>query len=244
MKSYLLILTFAFTSNCIAQEKFLITETINNDSLNRLDKTAFKVDKNNIFEDSVYIVSKSCSGEWGGTIKFKNKKSGIQYSAASTCPVTVTKFNDSYIVTNTLAHLSGSSEIIEISNPEDMTVFELPKPRKKKGKVIYRYVGDDETKSSKGIKSLVDSIGVQTLATFIFQGQLYHIITDFDKTYLTKIINRKFISIDTVSNESLWTYKPEVFVTNDNHSIVFFDNQKAAGYIEIFENNIKVVRQK
>ena len=209
-----------------------------------MDRNKFKVDRNNIFEDSNYIVSKSCSGEWGGTIKFKNRKTGIKYSAASTCPVVVTKFNDSYFVTNTLAHLSGFSEILEIQNPDAMSVFELPKPRKMKGDTIIRIVGDDEATSTKGTKSLVDSVDVLTLATFPFKHKLYHVVTDFKKTYLTEIIGNKFVSIDTISNESLWTYNPEVFITPDKHSIVFFDNEKASGYLDIFENTIKVVRRK
>jgi hypothetical protein len=244
MKGLLLILILVFASSCFGQETFIISETISIDSFSKLDKVKFKIDKNNIFEDSIYIVSKSCSGEWGGSVKFKNKRSGIVYSAAATCPVTVTKLNGSYIVTNTLAHLRGSTEIIEIRNPDAMTVFELPKSRKKKGNVIVRYVGDDESKSTKGIQPFVDSIGVLTLATFPFHEHLYHIVTDFEKTYLTKVIDGNFVSLETISNESLWTYNPEVFVTLDKHYIVFFDNEKASGYLDVFENKIKVVRRK
>jgi hypothetical protein len=246
MKELIFILTIVFSTNCFGQQgkKFVISEVISKESYSKLDRSKFKVDRNNIFEDSNYIVSKSCSGEWGGTIKFKNKKTGIEYSAVSTCPVVVTKFNNSYFVTNTLAHLSGSSEILEIRNPNAMSVFELPKPRKTKGDTIIEYVGDDEAKSSKGTKSVVDSIGVLTLATFLFHAKLYHVVTDFAKTYLTEIIGNKFISIDTISNESLWTYDPEVFVTIDKHSIIFFDNEKVSGYLDIFDNTIKVVRRK
>ncbi|MBS1608712.1 MAG: hypothetical protein JSS70_08130 [Bacteroidetes bacterium] len=246
MNRLLFMLTLAFTTNCFGQkqEKFNVSEIISNDSFAVLNKNQFKVNSENIFEDSTYVVSKTCSGEWGGTIKFKNKKTGVTVSAASTCPVVVNKLDGKYFVTNTLAHLSGFSDIIEIRNPDDMSVFELPKPRKKKGKIIMRYVGDDEAKSTKGTKSLVDSIGVLTLATFPYRGQLFHVVTDFRKTYLTQVVDGKFVSIDTVSNESLWTYDPEVFITPDKHSIVFFDNEKVSGYLDIFENTIKVRRRK
>lgn len=246
MKELIFILTIIFSTNCFGQqkEKFIISEVINKESFNKLDRNKFKVDKNNIFQDSNYIVSKSCSGEWGGTIKFKNKKTGIKYSAASTCPVVVTKFNNSYFVSNTLAHITGFSEILEIPNPEAMSVFELPKPREIRGDTIIRFDGDIETKSTKGTKTLVDTIGVLTLATFPFKNKLYHVVTDFEKTYLTEIIGNKFVSIDTISNESLRTYDPEVFITPNKHSIVFFDNEKASGYLDIFENTIKVVRRK
>jgi len=241
MNRLFIILTLFLTTNCFGQEKFIIIDTI---GLVGLFKDDFKVNSNNIFEDSLYIVSKTCSGEWGGTIKFKNKKTGIQYSAASTCPVVVNKLNGKYYVTNTLAHLSGFSEILEISNPDLMTVFELPKPRSKKGKTIVRYVGDDESKSTKGTKQLVDSIGVLTLASFPYNGHLYHIVTDFKKTFLTKIENNKFVTIDTVLDKSIRTYDPEVFVKDDGHLIVLFENQEVEGVLDIFENQITVKRKK
>lgn len=246
MKELIFILTIVFSANCFGQqrEKFYIKEVISKESFSKLNKSKFKVDINNIFEDSNYIVSKSCSGEWGGTIKFKNKKTGIVYSAQSTCPVVVTKFNNSYFITNTLNHLSGSSEILEISNPDSMSIFELPKPREMNGNMIIRDVGDDESKFTKGTKSIIDSIGVLTLATFIFHSKLYHIVTDFEKTYLTEIVGKKYISINTISKESLSTSNPEVYITPEKHSIVFFDNDKTSGYLDIFENTIKVVRRK
>lgn len=231
--------------SCLGQsnKQFVIKEFIKNDSLPNRNRADYKGDGPNIYDDEKYIVSKTCSGEWGGTIKFKNKKSGIEYSAASTCPVVVNKLDGKYYITNTLAHLSGFSEILEISNPDSMTVYELPKPRKKKGKKILRYVGDDESKSTKGTKQLVDSIGVLTLASFPYNGHLYHIVTDFRKTFLATVENNKFVTIDTVSNESIWTYNPEAFKTEENHLLVFFDNNEAKGYLEIWNNQIMVVRK-
>jgi len=246
MNRQILILTIALSSNCFGQDqsKFVIKEFINNDSIPKLDRNKFKVDNNNFFEDRLFVVSKTCNGEWGGTIKFKDKKTGVEYSAASTCPVVVNKLNDKYYITNTLAHLRGFSEILEVSDPKAMTVFELPKPRKKKGKTIIRYVGHDQSKSTKGTKQLVDSIGVLTIVTFPYQGQLYHIVTDYEKTYLTRIVEGKYKTIDTISNQRLWTYDPEVFKTADTHYIVFFDNNEAKGYYDIYKNNITIVRQK
>lgn len=66
----------------------------------------------------IVLVSKSCRGEFGGTIKFKSKKTGIEYCCASTCPVVVNKVSGKYIVTNTLAHMRGFSELIEIIGNE------------------------------------------------------------------------------------------------------------------------------
>ena len=240
----ILILTLVVSiTYCFGQNRFIIKEYVKQGGFPNLTKNDVKINRDNIFEDSLHIVSKSCSGEWGGTIKFKNKETGIEYSAASTCPVAVNKLNEKYYITNTLAHLSGSSEILEICNPDLMSVFELPKPRRERGKII-RYVGDDESNSTKGTIQLVDSIGVLTLASFLYNEQLYHIVTDFKKTFLTKIENNKFVTIDTVSEKSLWTYNPAVFVAKSGHLLVWFENQEAEGYLDIFENQITVIRKR
>ena len=245
MNRLTILLTFVvLTTSCFGQEKFIIKEFVKQDKLPKITKSYVKVNQDNIFEDSLYIVSKSCSGEWGGTIKFKNKISGIEYSAASTCPVVVNKLNDKYYVTNTLAHMCGSSKVLEISNPDSMTVLELPKQRAKRGKIIVQNIGYDESKSTKGTIKLVDSIGVLTLASFPFNGQLYHIVTDFKKTFLTKIEENKFVTIDTVSEKTLWTYGPAVFVSDSGHFLVWFENEEAEGYLDIFENQITIVRKK
>nr|WP_121269841.1 hypothetical protein [Pedobacter schmidteae] len=195
------------------------------------------------FEDDDYVISRTCSGEWGGTIKFKSKKTGIEYACSSTCPVVVNKLFGKYIVTNTLAHLSGFSEIIEIENPSLMSLYKLSKPRKVKGQKV-RYVGDDESKSVAGTRKLVDSIGVLTLASFLHNEQLFHIITDFHKTLLAKIQDGKFVTIDTISNKSIWTYNPEVIKTIDNRCIVFFENKEVKGYLEVHGNKITLMRCK
>ena len=224
--------------------QFDIKETIINDSTSIKKISDFKKIDSCFFQDNLYTVRKTCSGEWGGSVWFKNKNSGIEYSCNATCPVVINKFNGNYIVTCTLAHLSGFSEIIEITNPDSMDIFKLPEPRAKKRKMIYRYVGDNESRSTKGIKQLVDSIGVLTIASFPYNGQLYHIVTDFRKTFVTQIVNKKFVTMDTISNESLWTYDPEVIKTKDNHNIIFFTNEKVSGYIDLFDNKINVIRYK
>jgi len=241
MNRLIVLFTFFLTTSCFGQEKFIIKDIIEQDGFS---ENNVKVNPNNIFEDSLYIVSKTCSGEWGGTIKFKNKMTGIEYSAASTCPVVVNKLNGKYYITNTLAHMIGLSEILEISNPDLMTVFVLPKPTGKKGKRIVIYAGADESKSKNGTKQLVDSIGILTLASFPYNGQLYHVVTDFKKTFLTKIENNRLVTIDTISDKSIWTYNPEVFVKDDGHMIVLFKNQEVEGVLEIYGNQITVRRKK
>lgn len=195
------------------------------------------------FEDEHYLISKTCSGEWGGTVKFKNKKTGIEYACAANCPLMVNKIAGKYILTNTLAHLIGFSEILEIENPDSMTVFKLSKPRKVKGKFV-RYVGDDESKSVKGTRKLFDGTGILMIASFPYQEQLYHIVTDTEKTFLSKIEEGKLVTIATISDKSIRDYKQEVIRTVDNRYLIFFNNARINGYIEISGNEILLMRYK
>lgn len=245
MRRFIVFVFLIITTNCFGQagEKFVIKELVQQDTVSAIGRNAANPSRDYIYEDSLYVVTKSCSGEWGGSVTFKNKKTGIEHSAASTCPVAVNKLNGKYYVTNTLAHMSGFSEVLEIDNPDSMAVFEWPEPRGKKGKTIIRYAGDQQSKSTKGTKQLVDTIGVLTIASFMYENHLYHIVTDFQKTFITQIENNKFVTIATISDKSLWTYDPEVVVTATNHLIVRFDNEQVKGHLDIFENQITIIRK-
>ena len=245
MKRLIALFLILYSWQCLAQtnDKFIIKEYWL-DSISEKGKSYFNVDNNIIYEDSLYTVSRSCSGEWGGTIKFKNRKTGIEYSAASTCPVIVNKLNGRYYVTNSLAHLRCFSEVLEITNPEKMSVFKLPKPRKKKGKFILRYIGDTESQSTKGTKRLVDTVGLMTLVSFPYRGQLYHVMTTYERTLLTTIVNNRLVTVDTVCDQPLWNSYPTILYTKDKHLDIYFEDRQTKGYLEIFDNQIKIVRKK
>ena len=237
---------FVLTFNCYcfsqSSKLFRIEETIVTDTLHKKKSSDFTRENQNLFEDDNYVVRKTCSGEWGGTIWFKNKRTGIVRSCSATCPVIVNKLNGKYIITATLNHLSGFSQIIEIDNPELLTIFKLPKPRKKNGKTLLRYVGDDESRSTQGSKVILDTTRVSTLVSFPLDGRLFHVITDYRKTYLAEIKNKRFVTIDTLSQKSFWSYDSDVFKTNDGHIIVFFKNEEAEGYLDIFNHEIHIIQ--
>ncbi|WKZ58789.1 MAG: hypothetical protein QY309_13290 [Cyclobacteriaceae bacterium] len=234
-------ITFALLTPFISSGQiaafFQVTDTVLTDS-KRTEIEKLKKNKLSFYEDNDYTVSKTCSGEWGGTIRFKDKINGKEYSCEATCPVSVNKIDDNYIVTSSLAHLSGFTEIIKISDPKSMDIFQMPPPRKKKGKKIFRYAGDDESKSKKGTETLVDSIGVLALASFIFEQELFHVITDFRKTYIAKIENKSFVMVALITSERTWTYDNDVITTKDGHIIITIQD----GYIDIFGNQVKVLK--
>jgi hypothetical protein len=222
---------------------FDISETFQDSAVMR-SQASIKGADSSFFSDEQYVVSRTCSGEWGGTVWFKKKRTGIIYSCASSCPVCINKLGGKYYVTSTLAHMSGFSSVLEIDKPDAMNIFKLPKPRKRKGNQLVRYVGDNESKSTQGVKVLLDSMGILTLCSFPYEGELFYIITDFQKTFIAKIAHRHFETIDTISNASIWTYDPSVIKTINNHYIFFFENTDTKGYLDIFENNVALYRYK
>ena len=244
-----------FSSIGQSTASFDIKEIIITDTLLMKDINDFVKNDTAFFQDEDYYVRRICSGEWGGSIWFKNKKTGIEYSSSATCPVIVNKIGGKYYVTSTLAHICGFSEVLKINHPDSMEIFQLPKPRYKKGKKYYRYVGDDESKSKKGTELLVDTICARILISFPFDNQLYHIVSDNKMTYLGKIENKKLAKIDTIIHDNLenfriksqgviHNFRTEAFLTNDNHYVVLFINNRLLGYLDIFGNRIRFIRYK
>jgi hypothetical protein len=216
---------------------FHVTDTLISESEHELFKELRK-EKKSLYEDTDYIVTKTCSGEWGGTVKFKNKETGKEFSCAATCPVSINKMNDKYVVTSALAHLIGHSEVLEISDPKNLEIFKLPPPRKKRGKKEFRYVGDDESKSKKGTTVLLDSVGILIRGSFIFKEELYQIILDNEKLFVGKIDRGRIRIIKLISSNRLFTYDDEILSTKNSHLIVPI----GGGYLDIFENKIRVLR--
>ena len=245
MKNIILILFIvSFKLPCLGQNLnvFKIKEVFATDTINKKTADNFRRQNFNFFEDEKYIVRKTCSGEWGGTVWFKNKKTGIERGCAATCPVVINKLDGKYFVTATLNHLSGFSQVLEIDNPELLNTFKLPKPRAVVGKRIIRAVGDDESQSNKGSKILLDTTRVSILLSFSLNGQLYHVFTDYKKSYLGKIQSKKLVIIATVSQESVWSYDTQVIKTVDGHFIAFFKNENVDGYLDVFGNGLTITR--
>tara|TARA_B100001057_G_C22711265_1_gene895887 strand:- start:356 stop:1177 length:822 start_codon:yes stop_codon:yes gene_type:complete len=248
--------------------QFEIEEIFINDSSDFKSSTDFERLDSAFFQDEDYYVRRTCHGEFGGSIWFRNKKTGIEYSCAATCPVIVNKIKNKYIVTTSLSHFQGFSSVFEIENPDSMDVFQKPelerviskwgwKKRRftKWGfrKVFYaNSAGDLESKSRKGSNSLLDTAGVTILLSFPYKEHLYHIVSDSKTLYLSKLENNMLTTIDTiyvgldnfhkVDNEIRYIYSTKGFETKDNHHIVLFENSGLVGFLDIHDNKIKLTR--
>lgn len=55
-----------------------------------------------IFQDETFLVYSDCSGEFGGTVFFKSKKTQQLYEISAVCSIVVNKLKDDYYITNYL----------------------------------------------------------------------------------------------------------------------------------------------
>ena len=79
-----------------------------------------------LFENERTAVTSECHGEFGSTIYFKNKSTGIIYSSHAGCPVVVNKVGDNYFI-----NVSGMpySDIVEIADPVVTNTTAAPKAK-------------------------------------------------------------------------------------------------------------------
>lgn len=196
------------------------------------------------FEDERFTVSTCCVGEWGGAIFFTDKQSKRVHSCPATCATNINKINSSYYVTNSLAHLSGSTEILKIDDPSKL--YELKADSLKNFcNWYYKFVtAEDGYAGMKqfeiGTQKLIEYTGIITLTSFIFNNQLYHISTDLEKTFLCKIQGDSLVITDSIFNKPLWSYEPEnqKYGEMDLHS---FNNRDVSGFITIRNDTISII---
>jgi hypothetical protein len=254
--------------------KFEIEEIFISDSLDFKTTTDFTKLDTVFFQDDDYTVRTTCYGEFGGSVWFRNKKSGIEYSCNATCPVSINKIDKKYLITTSLCHFQCGSQIFEITSPDSMNIFQKPetkavinklgwhKRRWYKGgfrKLYYaNSISDMESKSKKGTTLIFDTLGVKILLSFPYEQNIYHIVSDGKYIYLSSLENRNLNTIDTIftglqnfykyENENgtkiRISYSTNSFETKDNHYVVLFENSGLLGYLDIYKNKITINRYK
>ncbi len=167
-----------------------------------------------IFEDDRFTVTSICHGEFGGSVTFANKDTGKKHITRATCAVMVNELNDKYYLTNSLAHMVGSTEIVELTITDTLTR-----------------------------KQIASATELLTLASFVYQGRLYHVTTYFDSTYIAIASNGTFKPVIKLSDVYYAPYG-DVRIEDNGHVIVKFKSKQAKGYIDIYENQINVYRRK
>ena len=226
----------------ISQKQFTIESSI--DTIDFYDAIYdLQLKQDSVFyEDSLYLVRQTCSGEWGGSIWFKNKQTQIEYSCNATCPKSVNYYKGKYYVTTSLVHLVSSSEILEISQPDSMSVFEVSEMVATMRKHKIYSDGDFESISRQGALTLVDTTGALIVASFVQNDKFYHIVRDYNHLYLSEISNGKLSTIQKISEESM--FNTELMKTEYGELVILFNSKYSKGYLKIEDSKIILKRFK
>jgi len=199
------------------------------------------------YEDDKYLAYECCVGEYGGALFFTNKQTKRVYSCPATCARNINKFDGSYYVTISLTHLEGSTKILKIDDPSKL--YELTVDSMKTYCNWWTQLtsekghnnGGKYSKFEIGTKKILDTIGVLTMTSFVYNNNLYHINTDRrNRTFISKIQGDSLLLIDSIFNQSLWSYNPEnrKFGSMQLHS---FNNHETSGFLTIKNDTISII---
>lgn len=236
MKFYCTLLFLLMLINCNKEPKVFefTTETVDKNIVQELKQIKNQKPYGLVFQDEKYEVWNSCSGEWGGTIYFKNKHNGEIRYAQSTCTASVNKISDKYYISNASTHLYERSSILEIINPEKMELtLKLPPFHPEIETREY------ETKSNLGTKTIVDSVGVSILTSFVYKNNLYSILKNYKNDLITisKVENYKFKTVQILDGLILNDF-PQILKESETHQKLYFQNS-TPGILYIKDNKIK-----
>lgn len=154
-----------------------------------------------LFADQDFIVYRKCSGEFGGTIYFYERKSNETFFTESTCANTVTKKNGQYHVLAHLGHMMGSSEIKIIDNPRKLSKASKKQLRNNSGSLGYQ----DE--SNAFLKQL-DLYRIQLFSTFNIKDRKIFLAHLNESTFLAEIDGTEIQIVNPLFNNDKYTHDP------------------------------------
>lgn len=101
-------------------------------------------------------------------------------------------------------------------------------------------VRDSETNNSAGTKTLIESSGVLIKTSFVYNKNLYSILTDNagKKNTISEIKHNKFQTVQQLPDD-IFYHEPLIIKDKDNHQKIYFQNPKK-GTLEIIANKIKI----
>lgn len=203
-----------------------------------------------IYEDDLYTVESCCVGEFGGAAFFKDKRTKRVFSCPATCATAVNKFNNSYYLTNSLNHLSGFSEFLKIDDPSKL--YELTADSLKNHcnwwmSLIPEEDHSDRKKYTKskarfetGTQKIFDTIGVISLTSFIYNDKLYHVNYDMQKAFISTLQENTLITLDTITNKSLWSYNGYNRKYGEMQ-LFSFSNDETSGFLVARNNTVSLI---
>jgi len=244
-----------FSKNFYFQQIKIVSDTVvanNRDSSYFLDRNAkgwrvYKIKNhlylgNLIFQDSDYFISGTCSGEWGGTIYFTDKKTLKTYEGGCQCVLDVIKQKGYYNITTSLDHMAGFMSIFNVKEPRKLKRYHPPQPIEKGHPIKLRPVGSNESNSTKGMIKIVDTIGSTCDGSFRIKKSIFYIVERSSYknpkgVWLDSIKNNKLVQMDNLTN---WGITGEGYQNFSYNDIIItpFDNKNFSGFICIIKDKV------
>jgi hypothetical protein len=181
-----------------------------------------------LFEDDNYISFCDCQGEWGGTIYFYNKLTKKTHFTEATCANSVIKKDNKYYVLSKLGHGSGSTELDEIANPDNLPTVEL---KTLNNTFQGQAIGYNDT--SKFAKSIFSYYDIQIFAAFEYNVRTLYLVNWRDETFLAEIENNVIKIVNPLFNKEFYTHNP-ITTTYDKTTLINFDFYGIADDREVY----------
>jgi len=90
-----------------------------------------------------------------------------------------------------------------------------------------------------GTEKLLDTIGLLTVASFEREGELYHLCSDQQRSFLGKLVNGKMQMLDSIFTKNLWPYEPVMGAGDTRKSSS--DTPTRSGFFAIQGDTIAIV---
>jgi hypothetical protein len=176
-------------------------------------------DQPKLFEDNRYVVYFHCHGEFGGTIYFYDKLTEDIYVTEATCPNSVNKQDNKYLVLSTLGHMMGNMELKSIANPSTLPKLKDLKKLKLEGWAKSNIGYADSSNNS---KKEFEYYGILSFSSFKRKGELLYWIHWNDFNFLAAIDNNIISVVDPLFiKDEIYTHDP-VTATYD-HGVVLMN---------------------
>jgi hypothetical protein len=192
-----------------------------------------------VFEDDKFYITYLDFGEWGGTVWFRDKKTGLEYEVKSSEP-TINKLNNIY-------YLTTGKRLLVIDDPLKMKMcdrgYYYRIVEKRKGNEFF-----EGSQSVAGTKTLFQdttsdwSSHFYIATSFISDNQIFHICVDSSITYIATLVNGKINPVQTIGNVSVYDNYYSYRCKSVNDQVLKFDTKcdNLFGYIEINGNKIRI----
>jgi hypothetical protein len=197
-----------------------------------------------IFQDEKYFISSTCSGEWGGTIYFTNKKTGRTYESICTCAVNVIKLPKYYNVTASLSHMSGFATIFNVRNPTKLKLHRAPKTAQGSTPKRPMAVGSNESNSWYGVNKLADTVGLTCAGSFKYNNSLLYVVEhesfrERPSIWIDSIQNHKLVKLYDLTHFGILGTDDDCYSYN-GVTITAFNNKQFSGFVYIANNKLEL----